>query len=243
MAAMPYAACFSIPHIPLSSSSIHRAPSITCVADTPRDSRLTLKVSRSGFLGLGVGAAAAAAASRPEEALAVFDGPATDWYRPEGEDGVVPKYDGQEWKGPVWPKPADEPSIPWSEFIQLLAAGEIVVVDFVGKNGDKVYCFRKGDTERIRIGEGLPNETEKPPPSGACKECLEGCPPEDKSCSCLSACGGSNDWNSPLYTARTIRNAKVPFRYSREDNKEYGNVVNLWRKWVMFDGPISAGVI
>lgn len=36
-----------------------------------------------------------------------------------GEAGVVPKYKGDEWKGPTWPKPADEPSISWTEFIKV----------------------------------------------------------------------------------------------------------------------------
>ncbi len=72
---------------------------------------------------------------------------------------------GEEWAGPTWPAPTDEPSLPYADFLkapaplpprsrfpapqgvtrqcgrdarQALRAGEVVVVDFVGKNGDKV---------------------------------------------------------------------------------------------------------
>lgn len=31
----------------------------------------------------------------------------------------------------------------------------------------------------------------------------------------------------------------MPFRYTQKDDKNFGNPVNMWRKWVMFDGPIS----
>lgn len=180
---------------------------------------------------------------RQTPANAIFEGPATEWYRPEGEAGVVPKYKGDEWKGPTWPKPADEPSISWTEFLKAMADKDVIVVDFVGKNGEKVYAWRQSTQDRIRVGDGLPDETTPPPPSEECAACLRSCPPEDKTCSCLSVCGGRNDWNSPLYTAKTIKRAGVPFRYTQNDDKNFGNPVNMWRKWVMFDGPISAGLI
>jgi len=166
--------------------------------------------------------------------------PQTGWYRPPYVQNG--KYTGEEWAGPTWPKPADEPSLPYADFLKALRAGEVVVVDFVGRNGDKVFVTRKGG-ERIRVGAGLPNETTPPPPSQACADCTLSCKREDMSCSCLSACGGKQDWYSPLYTAKVVRAAGVPFRYSEGGGDDFFSLPNLARKWVMFDGPMSAGLI
>ena len=56
----------------------------------------------------------------PDAALAGLDGqPEIDWYRPESavKEDFTSKYTGEEWKGPVWPAPADEESISWKVFV------------------------------------------------------------------------------------------------------------------------------
>jgi hypothetical protein len=84
------------------------------------------------------GAASISIALRPDHALAINTEPDIDWYRPESvTDG---QYSGKEWTGPCWPKPADEPSISWKDFVKAMKSGDVTVVDFVGKRyeGEKV---------------------------------------------------------------------------------------------------------
>jgi hypothetical protein len=40
-----------------------------------------------------------------------------------------------------------------------------------------------------------------------------------------------------------VKAARVPFRYSESGAGDYGSLPNLARKFMMFDGPISAGLI
>ncbi len=42
---------------------------------------------------------------------------------------------------------------------------------------------------------------------------------------------------------QVVRAARVPFRYSEGGKDDFFSLPNLARKWVMFDGPISAGLI
>ena len=79
------------------------------------------------------GAASVGIVLSPDRALAggIDMEPDIDWYRPESvTDG---KYTGKEWTGPVWAKPADEPSISWKEFVAAMKSKDVAVVDFVGK--------------------------------------------------------------------------------------------------------------
>ena len=106
-----------------------------------------------------------------------------------------------------------------------------------------MYATRKSDGQRIRVGEGLPDETTPPPDKPDCAACKVDCPPERRDCSCLTTCGGKKDWNSPIYTAKVVRSNKVPFRYSEGENQAYNSPFNKARRYMMFDGPLSAGLI
>jgi len=169
-------------------------------------------------------------------------GPEVNWYRPPSVTNG--NYTGLEWQGPVWKKPEGEPSISYAEFLKALKAGELESVDFIGYSADKVYVrYKATPNERIRIGEGLPDETTPPPKSAECQYCEQNCKPEDRTCSCLSACGGRKDWNSPIYLAKVVRRYRTPFRYAQKDDNSFGSFGNKARRWMMFEGPMSAGLI
>lgn len=55
------------------------------------------------------------------------------------------------------PKPTDEESISFGEFVEDVNKGEITFVDFYGPAGDKAYATMASGTT-IRIGEGFPVE-------------------------------------------------------------------------------------
>lgn len=78
-------------------------------------------------------------------ANAIMDGPATEWYRPEGEAGVVPQYKGDEWKGPTWPKPAEEPSISWKVIDCFVSASVYVFREPMTRPAPPPPGFHQGD--------------------------------------------------------------------------------------------------
>jgi len=60
---------------------------------------------------------------------------------------------------PLAPKPLDEFSIDYSEFLTFLSNGYVDNVDFLAPNGDKAYATitvpgNDGFTKRVRIGKG-----------------------------------------------------------------------------------------
>ena len=70
---------------------------------------------------------------------------------------------------PGAPKPLDEPSIDYADFITLLNDGYVKFVEFLAPNGDKAYATivlaskddkdkKDAETMRIRIGRGYPTE-------------------------------------------------------------------------------------
>mmetsp|Transcript_5240 Transcript_5240/g.9234 ORF Transcript_5240/g.9234 Transcript_5240/m.9234 type:complete len:213 (-) Transcript_5240:100-738(-) len=85
------------------------------------------------------------------------------------------------------PKPADEDSISYMDFLKQLDAGKVEKVDFF-ENGNRAYAYLRGDAEgtagtRIRIGEGYPIDQTK-------------------------------GWSSPLWVVRSLENKKVPYQFS-----------------------------
>lgn len=55
------------------------------------------------------------------------------------------------------PKPTDEDSVGFKEFVESVYKGEVTRVDFYGSAGNKAYATYKSGTY-IRIGEGFPVE-------------------------------------------------------------------------------------
>ncbi|GMH63099.1 hypothetical protein TrVE_jg6095 [Triparma verrucosa] len=94
---------------------------------------------------------------------------------------------------PGAPKPLDEPSIDYADFITLLNDGYVKFVEFLAPNGDKAYATivlaskddkdkKDAETMRIRIGRGYPTED----PEG---------------------------WSSPSFVIRTVKEKNVPYKF------------------------------
>mmetsp|Transcript_65970 Transcript_65970/g.151194 ORF Transcript_65970/g.151194 Transcript_65970/m.151194 type:complete len:247 (+) Transcript_65970:3-743(+) len=192
--------------------------------------------SRRRFIGAAAAGVLGVSFLRPQEASAK----AAKWYVPPSVIGGG--YTGLEWDGPVWAQPADGESVKYCDFLVALKSQQLTLVEFIGPSGENVFATFK-DGKRIRVGQGLPDETTPPPPTEECVDCTQYCLPEDKSCSCLSACGGKKGWNSPIYLAKVIRAWKVPFTYVEKAGGNPSGPVNKTLRWMMFDGPMSAGLI
>lgn len=84
----------------------------------------------------------------------------------------------------------DEPSIPYSEFLEKLNADQVASVEFLAPNGDAAYATLKsgggGDGRsaggRIRIGEGYPVEDPK-------------------------------GWSSPAFVVKAVAKRGVPYKF------------------------------
>jgi hypothetical protein len=91
----------------------------------------------------------------------------------------------------VNPASLDEPSIPYSEFLERLNSDQVAAVEFLAPNGDAAYATFKssgGDGAvgagggRIRIGEGYPVED----PRG---------------------------WSSPAFVVKAVARRGVPYKF------------------------------
>ncbi len=88
----------------------------------------------------------------------------------------------------VDPATLDEPSIPYSEFLEKLNSDQVASVEFLAPNGDTAYATFKsggdgaGAGGRIRIGEGYPVED----PRG---------------------------WSSPAFVVKAVARRGVPYKF------------------------------
>ena len=89
----------------------------------------------------------------------------------------------------VDPAALDEPSIPYSEFLEKLNSDQVASVEFLAPNGDAAYAtFKSADGAvagaggRIRIGEGYPVED----PRG---------------------------WSSPAFVVKAVARRGVPYKF------------------------------
>ena len=86
----------------------------------------------------------------------------------------------------VDPAALDEPSIPYSEFLEKLNSDQVASVEFLAPNGDAAYAtFKSAEgagASRIRIGEGYPVED----PRG---------------------------WSSPAFVVKAVARRGVPYKF------------------------------
>ena len=114
---------------------------------------------------------------------------------PHPPDRFIAKKKGGE-SPTVDPSVLDEPSIPYSEFLDRLNADQVEYVEFIAPNGDAAYVTFKstggGDVigggggivpgKRIRIGEGYPIEDPK-------------------------------GWSSPAFVVKAVARRGVPYKF------------------------------
>mmetsp|Transcript_11313 Transcript_11313/g.10827 ORF Transcript_11313/g.10827 Transcript_11313/m.10827 type:complete len:214 (-) Transcript_11313:155-796(-) len=102
-------------------------------------------------------------------------------------NGLPYNYRGNEFGG-LDASTLNEPSIPYSEFLQKLESGEVEFVEFFAPDGDAAYAtFKSKEGEEklksIRIGEGYPIEQHR-------------------------------GWSSPAFVVKSVARKGVPYKFT-----------------------------